>query len=570
MSRRLRPLLPIRPVRPFRRARPPQALRADALETYGLGLSVWVIAAFSSFLIVTGLLRFAGVVAPMATGAAALVAAACMVRWSLGLSLRVLAVSLMPALLLGAAAVGMAALCRDISFDGPAVYLPAALEIAEGLNPVTTRSDAYYAAVYPNGMWTLQAFFITLTSGFEEGKAPAWLLAFASIPLITLALRTLRGAWSPVVVAVAILVQLNPILLFQLTSFALDGVVYSLSVSTIAGAILLTTRHRRVGLVVVCGALLLMANTKITGLYWAGILGPAVVLQVAIEQRKLPFRMAGLMAAVLVTALVVVGWRPYVTVPLEMGQLFGATSDVASGAANLVGADPFTRMAYLLFSRSSNPVGEQVAQLKWPWELWSSEFITLWDIRNGGFGPWFGMQAVGALLVGAVALWRTRRDLYRDNRWLGPFWVLVLFMSTLLFPVTWWARLVAPFWLVTLLPLVWPAAPAAAPARRTPLLMAGWAMFWAGWSVNAAAAVWTLRLILTVNIAMTQILADVAARHDTVRIVPGPVMEADLTHLVWGHRLIHLGILSRVGPADGCARPLFHTGSVQLCIDKQP
>lgn len=542
-------------------------LRSGPLQQFGLGLGVWPVAFFSFYLVATALARAAGIVAPWGMAALALAAAALAVHWSLRLSLRLFLASLLSAGLLGLLAITLAGAWRDISYDGQAIHFPSALEIAAGHNPVTTRPFGYFSAVYPNGLWTLQALFIVLTSGFEEGKAPAWMLALASIPLITLALHALRGAWTPAVVLAAVAVQANPVLLLQLTSFELDGAVYSLVVVAIAGAILLTTQHRRAGLLALCGATLLLVNAKITGLYWAGIVCAGALLQMWLVQRRLPRRFAATLALTLAVSTLAVGWRPYATVPLETGKPFGASTEVVHGPANLRDAGPLARAAFLLFGRPANPAGAETAALKWPWDLLTDRDTVLLDIRIGGFGHGFGLQVLGALLAGAACLWRAGRAWRQDQAWLGPFWTGVIAVATLLFPVSWWARLVAPFWLVAVLPLVWSTGrPTPSRPSAPPLLLVGWAMALAGLVATGTATLASLHHMRTTNLAISHVLDNVAAQGASVRIVPGSPIEQDQTPLLWQQRLIQAGIYPQTGPADGCAQDLFPVGSVRLCI----
>lgn len=547
--------------------------RTACLENHGLSLGVWVVASFALFLVVTGILRGLGAVSPLISAALALSVAGLVVWWSMRPSRGVFLVSLLTVGLLGLIAVLLGASVRDISYDGQAIHIPSALEIANGLNPLTARSQWFFSTVYPNGLWTLQGLFISLApwfeSGLEAGKAPAWLLAFASMPLIAVAMRQLRGAWTPAVALAAVLVQANPVMLLQLTSFELDGVVYSLVVIAIAGAILLPTRHHRAGLVVLCGAILLLINSKITGLYWAGLIGLVVVLQAALDQRRVPVRLGGLLLAVLAVSLVIVGWRPYLAIPLETGQVFGTTTDVVTGPLNLRDAGAWQRMTFLVFGKSSNPVAPELAQLKWPGQWSADEFVSIFDIRIGGFGSWFGVQVLGVLLVGGVALWQMRRSIRQDQAWLGPFWTLAVFTATLLFPVSWWARLVSPFWLVAVLPLVWRRrATTQADSRWAWVLRLGWTIAIAGVLVNGAALTFTLKNMIATNGAITQILSDVAVQGSAVRIVPGSAPEFDDgTPTTWQQRLIQLSISPRVGPVDGCRQTLFAVGSVQLCIE---
>ncbi|PKO69383.1 MAG: hypothetical protein CVU22_05360 [Betaproteobacteria bacterium HGW-Betaproteobacteria-16] len=539
------------------------------LERFFLSLGVWVVVWCAAFLVITASMRVWSLEAPVVAAVLAFATSAWAVRWSLAPSARMLLAVCALLALAVLVAVGMASLWRDISYDGQAIHFPSALEIAGGLNPFTSRPSMYVSAVYPNGLWTLQGFFIQFAPDMEAGKSPAWMLCLASVPLVVVALRILRGAWTPAVFLAALVVQANPVMVLQLTSFELDGVVYSLLVIAVAGAILLSDiAYRRVGLIALFCAILLLVNTKITGLYWAGVVAGAVLVQQAVMHRKLPVPLGLGLMGTLILAVLLVGWRPYVTVPVETGHLFGASTAVVAGPANLQHAGPGTRLAYLLWGESGNPVGEALAELKWPWQFSAPEFVTLLDIRVGGFGPGFGLQALGALLVAMAFTWRSRHALRQGQHWLGPYWFGIILLATWWFPASWWARLVSPFWLVTVLPLVWPVAKA--PAVRTgpsPVVAAGWLLVLVGLALSSAATLSTLRLLHGSNQAITQVLAQVATQGTVVRIVPLNALEQDHAALLWMQRLLEAGIYPRVGEAAGCAQALFAVGSVQLCTD---
>ena len=543
------------------------------MEACGLGVGVWVVAWFALYLVATGVLRGLGINAPSAVATFAFVVAAGLTWWGGRLSLSGLFMCLVCTGFVGLLAVSLAAAWQDISYDGQAIHFPSALEIAEGLNPVVTRPAMYFSAVYPNGFWTLQGLFISITSGFEEGKAPAWLLAFASIPLVAIAFRSVRGGWTPGVCIAALLVQCNPVMLLQLTSFELDGVVYSLFACALAGAILLNTSQRRVGWVVVLGACLLLINTKITGLYWASGIVAGVFLQEWYFRRRWPLKACAALMLMLGVSLVAVGWRPYVTVPLETKQLFGATAEVAQGPSNLRETGMFTRFSFLLLGKSSNPVGAEVAERKWPWQFAPSEFVSLFDIRIGGFGPGFALHWLGVLLVAILGAWRMPSPWREGNALLLPYWTTVIALMTLLFPVSWWARLVGPFWFVVVLPLLWSGVVDQSHPARLPLWAKvtrgmGWLLVVGGVLVTCVAIVMTLRLVYTANQAISLVLSDVAGKGESVRIVPGNPVAHDGTPQIWMQRLIRSSIYPRVGDASGCQRPLFAAGSVQLCVDK--
>lgn len=555
----------VRPHRSF-------SLSPEAVQRWGLGVGATLVLWCALFVLITAALRPFGIHLPGEMAVLAAVLAVAGVRWSLALSWPALGMVLLGAAAAAGVAVELALAWRDITYDGQAIHLPSALELSAGLNPVTERPDLYWSAVYPNGLWTLQGLFIALIPGLEVGKAPAWMLAMASMPLAALALRTVRGAWTAGVGVAALLVQANPVLVLQLTSFELDGVVHSLTVAAVAGAVLLQVpAFRRCGVVVLLATVLLLVNTKMTGAYWASAVVLAVLLQEGMRLRRWPLKLGGALLVTLALAVLLVGWRPFVTTHLETGEWLGAGVSVVAGPDHLKEAGPGERMAYLVAGESANPVGEQAAQLKWPWEFSRSEFVSLLDIRIGGFGPGFGLQAMGALLLLAGLSMRWRPSEGTGAAWLGAFWVGALVLATWAFPLSWWARLVSPFWLASVLPLAlpWPRSAGQWGPMRA-MRLSGTALLLAGCLISSASTAATLRLLHTANAAMSEMLANASAQSLSVRIVSLSPLENDHTPLVWYQRLLEASILPQMGDREGCGPLLFSTGSVQLCVATQP
>jgi hypothetical protein len=151
-----------------------------------------------------------------------------------------------------------------------------------------------------------------------------------------------------------------------------------------------------------------------------------------------------------------VGWRPYVVNVLEHHRLVYPPPDElgykpGSGnqlPPNLSTAGRIPKLAALFFARTDIDGGP--VRFKVPGTLASHELRMSNDIRNGGFGPFFGAATVVAL---AALLWATVRrtsSRFSNRQLIEVLLGLTVYglMTTILFPEPWWARFVPLAWLI--------------------------------------------------------------------------------------------------------------------------
>ncbi|MCF8468921.1 MAG: hypothetical protein K9G33_16090, partial [Sneathiella sp.] len=164
-------------------------------------------------------------------------------------------------------------------------------------------------------------------------------------------------------------------------------------------------------------------------------------------------------------AVIVIGYKPYVTNVLDHGEfLHPPSADVMSYNVpnNIIPLSFPMRFFYGLFAETGEsrwpfPIYSQV-NLKIPGTFKLQEFKYLrYDARRGGFGPLFSLAFLASLLTFAATKILSRNTAAyswgREGDGIAAF-ALVLLCASMAFPEPWWARYVPLLWLsVILFPL---------------------------------------------------------------------------------------------------------------------
>ncbi len=190
--------------------------------------------------------------------------------------------------------------------------MPAILELSGGWNPLVGESVVRAANFYPHGLWLLQQTTGDLFGSFEVTKIVHALLAVIALSslLSWLAVETGR-ALGILPIALIYLIVLNPVVSAQALTFYVDGPVYLLSMIFLAELFLAyRTNHRRHDFAAVAAGVLLI-GTKLSGLYYAGLIA---FLFCAFVVRRWPGlrRWTASTTSVALIGVFVVGFHPFV------------------------------------------------------------------------------------------------------------------------------------------------------------------------------------------------------------------------------------------------------------------
>ena len=388
----------------------------------------------------------------------------------------------------------LAAAFFDMSWDGLWYHQTAIYQMAHGWNPLRDPMHSFvpsledYVRYYAKGPWYV-AVALFQTTGHIEWAKPAPGMALAASFLAVTAASLGLGMRRRTALVVAALVSLNPVVVCELVSYLVDGLLISFMACYVAGMI---TCFRRPSLPIHLLALVSMVlciGTKFSAFVFLCFFCAAGGLYLLFVQRRFPWRYAAVQTACLLVGAGVFGFNPYVTNTLRRGHPFYPWLGTAAYPSyvqrgrdpnemyetphNMVGRNRMIRFGYGLFGRpGSQPYfGGKDASLMWPFDVRWKDFQIFYfhEVRISGFGPLFsGAFLISLALLGAAAI---RPGLPRVA-------VLLLtgaVVASLLVGVhMWWARYGPQLWWVPIIAIVagW-AVPASRATQRTAWGLAG-------------------------------------------------------------------------------------------------
>lgn len=413
-----------------------------------------------------------------------------------------------PALALAilAGALAIAAWYFDLSWDGQWYHQTAVYAIARDWDPLTDPMRLFLSHLklwvrhYAKGPWYVAAAVYDTTGRIELGKFPA-LLAPAVLALATFAAALDFGLRRAPAAALAVLVAMNPVVMSELTTYLVDGIMVAFLV--VAVVALLSALRRPQPLVIWTGMLaaIVSINAKFTGLVFLCFALAAGWLWCAACRRAWLLRYTGLAALALVLGTLVLGWNPYVTNTIYCQQPFypvlgsaahpSLTTQGREGIIlyetpkNFLAHDRLVRLGYATFGRPGNApyAGVRNAALMVPFASRPADWAAYryHETRVAGFGPYFSGAFLLALALGA---WLVARPTPAR----GPALLIVgaLAASLLISPHLWWPRYGPQLWLLPIVPVA--------------------VGFWVGRPRAVRAVAWALAALLFVNAAIVAVV----------------------------------------------------------------
>ena len=354
----------------------------------------------------------------------------------------------------------------DMSWDGLWYHQTAVYQMAHGWDPLSDPVRGFvphlqdWVRHYAKGPWYVALGFYALAGDIEVAKAAPWIAIVAVFSAVMAAsidygLRRSSG------ILLAALVSLNPVTVFELASYLVDGLMISFLGCFVAALFRWFRRPSALVFWVMSASAVLCVNTKFTGLVYLCFAVAGGGLYVVISRRSLVARYATMQSALLLVGVLVFGFNPYVTNTVHRGHPFYplmGTAEYPSHSEqgedaierwetphNMVGRSRFVRLGYALFGRpGAQPFypGEN-ASLMVPFDVGRQDFEIYYfhDVRISGFGPLFSGAFLVSLALMGVALMRPG----------APRLVLLLvggtiILSLLISPHTWWARYGPQLW----------------------------------------------------------------------------------------------------------------------------
>lgn len=387
-----------------------------------------------------------------------------------------------PVLALGvmAAALAMAAFYFDLSWDGQWYHQWGIYAIANEWNPLLAPLQEFtpplpVSVVYfAKGPWYVAVAIYETTGCFEAGKCSTF-IAWAAMALAVFAAALNGGLRRRFAVAIALVVALNPVVMSELTTYLVDGILVAFLAVAVAALFSALLRPQPVVLWVGGLATILSINAKFTGLVFLAFAFAAGGLWCLLRRRQWVLAYCGWVTLALFLGTVVFGYNPYVTNTIYRHQPFypilgsraypvvvsakGDVNEKWETPKNIAGRSRFIHFAYSIFGRLGNQPypsatggkPERNAQLMWPFtaRLADLHAYNYHETRVAGFGPFFS----GAFLLGAgLAAWLLVRS--KPARVALLLAALAIVGSVLISVDLWWPRLGPQFWWLPILPAI--------------------------------------------------------------------------------------------------------------------
>lgn len=354
-------------------------------------------------------------------------------------------------------------LIYDTSWDGQNYHFEAILQLADGWNPF---HEAPTNAIFPQLLeffskspWISAAGLYELTGNLERAKGFHMFLMLAAYSLSVAAFSTFRTLTPRWIVLLSMLVTFNPVSLYQMFTFYVDGLMSSLLMIAISLFVLLYRRPSRVLMVTLASAIIILVNIKLTGVIYAAIFVASYSLWFIIHKTPSRIELVTWLIAGFFIGVLIVGYNPYVT---QYASKFLSNADpfYPSDLKTLVPLQYNTPGNFLSMTwgekllaslLSKSQANSSPSQLKWPFTVSFDEILAFYapDVRVAGFGPLFGgvsLLTAGLLITMLVRYWR--RLMLASSL---LFLLIVVLISGLSNSEAWWARYVPQLWMLPLL-----------------------------------------------------------------------------------------------------------------------
>lgn len=384
--------------------------------------------------------------------------------WPAGLTLALVASSVL-----------FSAFYYDLSWDGQWYHQSGILSIARDWNPLSEPMRSFPAGRelwlrhYAKGPWYAAAAIYATTGRIEWGKCVNWLTLMAMF-LGTLAACLNGGLRRSRALAIAAVVAINPVVISELTTYMVDGVMASSLVLTVVATITALRQPRPAIIATAMAASIVCINSKLNGIIYLCFLLIAVGVYCLFEARRSLPRFGYLSVGTIVLATCLWGYNPYITNTLYRHQPFYPILGSANYPSltqqgndgnekyetpkNMVGRALPIRFAYSIFGRPGNqPYREGAnASLMWPFmarfhDLYS---YTYQESRIAALGPFFS----GCLLLSiALSVWLLFK-LDARSRWILILALATITASLLISKDSWWPRYGPQIWLLPIVPMV--------------------------------------------------------------------------------------------------------------------
>lgn len=323
----------------------------------------------------------------------------------------------------------------DYSVDGQYYHQQMIYSFMAGWNPIyhPIREDLFlWSSHYAHAMELISATISSMMGNIEAGKALNLLLISAGGFLAWGYMRNESRLSTLQAWVVAILVVLNPIAIFQLTTYYIDFASYYFIVLTLIFSLPFASDKVTIAEVVgLTMTIILAVNTKFNAFFYECLTIVAIMGGFMLMKRWKEFKRYFLLTSILVlVAFFIFGYHPYITNWI----FYGHPAYPLMGENHVEIMEQFYPENFIGRNRIINFID---AAFWWPEILPVPSYDWGWIC----FGRFFSVIFIISLaLIVAVCIWKRKR--------LGAYIATVVLLSCFCFPECWWGRYIPQIWLL--------------------------------------------------------------------------------------------------------------------------
>jgi hypothetical protein len=379
----------------------------------------------------------------------------------------------------------------DLSYDGQWYHQETIIRLKQGWNPylkelpvpkipgIPRFEDAWCSGPHttpienPNGDQTVlyikyvsvnyfakgveitEAAIYAITRHIETGKAINIITMLASLFLCLSVLYKMTLWNTKKIWLIALLFTLNPVTIYQLTSFCVDGLMFSILLSLLSVFVLIYLEKNKYAIFLFGLLIMICVNIKFTNIIYAGLFCLGFFCYLLLN-RKWDLVKKILISGTISFAIgfVFIGFHPYITNLISYNNPFHGleetqTVNLAIKPGYLKDKSRFTEFVISYNARTYDNAANSSSLkniLKIPYSINKTELINAnnSEPKVAGFGPFYS----GALLVSIILLARIAIRQYKEQVFKTTLFVLgFLFLSIFIIPDPWLARFVPQFWI---------------------------------------------------------------------------------------------------------------------------
>lgn len=368
----------------------------------------------------------------------------------------------------------------DLTVDGNSYHKTAIAFIKNGWNPIYETSRSFqknndnvvklekqdkidlWIEHYPKATWIIAAVIYNMTGNIESGKCITLILSIMLF-LITYNLlrKVLDKKWS---IIISLITVLNPIVLVQIFTYYVDGIMGILFLIEILLLFLINPKEKTNIWIWLCivSICTIFTNVKYTGLLCSGVIAATFYFYWLLKYRKdkdfitIFKRITINFIIVFVTAIFLVGANSYIKNTIDhhnpLYPIIGKDKvDIITTMQpkSFKNKNMIEKFTISLFSKTENVgYGEKEPQLKLPTKVYRSEIGELYaaDVRIGGFGPLFALVVIITIpiLIYSIAKIVKKEKSSAQYIYLPTIAIII---SSILVGENWWARYVPQLYL---------------------------------------------------------------------------------------------------------------------------